>query len=295
MTHPLSPLVLSCSLALAPSSSSPTAVPQEPRDSGGDASRQKSYYPTYVVVDTHALLEDQEVELVAKVDKFLSERAPGLLRGLVPLESKPAQGVAKLRIALSWADYDNFRYRIALTAERPDGTTREETLELQGDEYIVLEHLEDKVPVFLEWLEKAPESPNRTRTATPPETEHHPRPPKQPAKPQERRLSGLGWTGVGFGVLGLGALVTGIALLIPTDTDFEGNPDDGIRRRPQRRYSPTLSIGLMLGGGAFLSLGATLLGVDLNRSKNKNKNKRSAVLTPNVSTDGLGLSLSGRF
>lgn len=292
MTSPVCTLALCSALAVGPSpapSSAPTSVARSPDPS--EQPQAKRFVPTYVVVDCHALADAQEVEYVRETHDYLSERVPGLFRGLVPLEAEHGPGVAKLRVALSWSDYGKSLYTVVITAELPGGERHEERFELRGDEYTVLERLETQVDTYVAWLEATDDAAEPAEkadepAAAPPEATDEPLPPP----PSQKRLSPMGWAGIGVGIAGLGAGIVGTVLFTRTEEGFERNPS-GVEALQRRKHPAPVTVGLMVGGGVLLATGATLLGIDLRRSSRQHR----ASISPQLSDDGLGFSVSGRF
>jgi hypothetical protein len=95
----------------------------------------------------------------------------------------------------------------------------------------------------------------------------------------------LGYTGIGVGVLGTGALAAGIPLIF--------RPPDMLRGEPPNveEYSTAIpGIVMAVGGGVALAAGVTLVVVDLVRRR-----KQHMAILPAVDRQFVGASLSTKF
>lgn len=106
----------------------------------------------------------------------------------------------------------------------------------------------------------------------------------EPDRDARRRLGPLGWSGVGLGILGAGALGAGVALVLRPDRPRQV----GGSLEHQSTHPP--GIAMTIGGGVAFVTGVALLVVDRVRHR-----ERLVMLQPTVDSRWLGLSIDGRF
>ena len=282
----LLPAALTLSLAIpAPSLAHATTVERsEPA---------QEHYRAHIAIDTEALREAQDAQEVERQQDLFDRDVPTLFRSELEVSPDSEDDTAQVSITVRWADFADFRYGVTIEAVTPDGRKNETSFDFQGDEHDHIERLRNEVPTDVAWLERSEDE------QPPPESEHPPvkgttpsAPP--PSQPGPLRLHPLGKAGIGVATVGLAAGVAGTVLF--TLTEPANMLDGGSRASGEERRFPVASIALMTAGGAALVTGIALLATDLSRSSKKTKSKTSrASLSPMLSPQGGGLSLSGRF
>ena len=256
------------------------------------AEPSQEYYRAHIVIDTEALREAQDATEVERQQDLFDRDVPPLFRGELEVASDHGEDTAQVSITVRWADFADFRYGVTIETVTPDGRKNETSFDFQGDEHDLVDRLKGEVPTVVAWLER----PNDEQ---PPETEHDPAEgtnPSAPVTPQPgvHRLHPLGKAGIGVAAVGLAAGVTGAILF--TLTEPANMLDRGSRASGEERRFPVASIALMAAGGAALVTGIALLATDLSSSSKKTDPKASQTsLSPMLSPQGGGLSLSGRF
>lgn len=132
----------------------------------------------------------------------------------------------------------------------------------------------------VEVVEEPEAEPTADKEAGPQDEPEAPRVPEA----QGRRVGGLGWAGVGVGLVGAGLAVGG-AILLPRDLVTRGLPGMVDARSPR-----TLGIGLLAGGGVALVAGLSMLAVDLVRRR-----PSKVALVPHGGSHHAGVTFTVRF
>ena len=283
----LLPAALTLSLAL-PAPLPPYAATVE------RAEPSQEHYRAHIAIDTEALREAQDETEVERQQDLFDRDVPTLFRSELEVASDRGKDTAQVNITVRWADFSDFRYGVTIEAVTPDGRKNETSFDFQGDEHDLVDRLKDEVPTVVAWLEHSEDEQPSS-----PEAEHDPvegTPPSTPVPPQPDapRLHPMGKAGIGVAAVGLAAGVTGAVLF--TLTEPANMLDGGSRASGEERRFPIASIALMAVGGTALVTGIALLATDLSKSSKKTDPKTSrASLSPMLSPQGGGLSLSGRF
>lgn len=259
---------------------------EPPRDEASTSTTDGDHYPAHITIDTTGLAHDDfgPDDVQKQQDVFERDLPPLFLdAGLADAESLNS---AEVLVLFHWDDFAKFQYGVTFQVTPPDGEQREHSLVFQGDEYDLLKHLKGEVPSVIALLE---------RPSGPQDVAPRPLPPTGPEAPSDTNPGAepkhtLRWVGVGVGLAGLAAGVTG-AVLMPRSRSQPQFEDQRFGSEMQRRHPLPITAALVGIGGAGVLAGVVLIVIDTRRAKNA---KRASV-APTFGNQRVGLTLTGRF
>lgn len=236
-------------------------------------------------IESKALLEQQVADAAEDTTYFVrtdSAKALSEQHGVRVVDGDTAPAIV---VHLSWVSYADSIYGVRVETVRPGEAPKlVESFECECADSELTAAVISRLPAALEQLEarepavtepvveldgKDPVTEQPTS-----ETDDHPR----------RPLGKLGKAGIGVGVVGAGALLTGGVFYALGG--WWGPPTGNLEYYYGRDYKPP-AIALMVTGGAALAAGVVLLVVDRTRARKR----ASALLLPSSG----GLVLTGRF
>jgi len=193
--------------------------------------------------------------------------------------SDDAKDVVRLEISRFGTNGVHYRGRLSIVGDAE--STRDFECEVCTDtEFLQMIEVETALIVRGLGAEEAAEAVGVAPTLTPEEVV------VEEDEPEARgqRVGGLGWAGVGVGLVGAGVAVGG-AVLLPRDLVTRGLPGMVDARSPR-----TLGIGLLAGGGVVLVAGLSMLAVDLVRRR-----PSKIALIPHGGSHHAGVTVTVRF
>ena len=267
---------MSCRAALAFAA----ALALLPRSGLGAPNLPTMVAPTIVPSATSGPLRIEVEPSIGDADLipgWILERNPSVAEQ-VPLVEGHAQWIA---VTISGVTYD---YRVSVIALRDGMPLRaaQKSEECQCTSEMLLERIDSRITEELAVLRRAP---------LPRAASKSPRPERITGQDSgasstdrlPRRLSPMGWAGIGVGVLGAGLLAAGVPVVLrPGDTRGEIG-------RLETRSTHSSGFGLAAGGGSALAVGISLLVVDLVRQR-----QRAVSAIPVLDDRQLGIVVTWR-
>lgn len=280
MTSPflalLAPLYLAVPSPLTIETAPPPAKESEP-----------DLYAAHVTVDAEKLREGLSEKEVARQQEFFEERLSATFAGKTPPAEPGSDDMAEVRFVLSWANFDEFQYSVAIEVTLPDGKKQETSFTFQGIEEDLFARMKDEVPNVLTWLERPEDNtpPPPAESHDPPPKVKHPKPGPAPKRFWITAGVGTAIAAGGLGVLGFGAYRL-------SQGDQTTLLDDGLTEETTKNQRQGI-IWTAAGAGAVIA-GVALIVVDTTTLWKKRK-ARSLSVAPFRQQATTGLTLQGRF
>jgi hypothetical protein len=259
----------------------------------GPTAEDSFYYPTNVELKADAMTAHAAAEVVeekrAEIERGVLEL---LKKHRIELDGQDADA-ARLAIDLAWLNAKRTTYVVKIHCKRPDGGTHTLGFEILGDQFDVIDRIEQDLPTILGWLERpsaSADAPVPSPKTAPPDTT----PPPDP--PRDRKVGPMGWTGIALMVAGVGPVIAGAVLYPQTRTRLvQVDTGAGVETREmvEPRYSDAVTGSLIGVGSVMFVVGVGLLvGDQVRRKKDR---ARASTFTPVFSADQVGVALTGRF